>query len=457
MQFPDVLVLDSLRLPLTYHLEPGHPQDGVTVTIPVTAINQAPADRFDWLVPGLLEEKAVELIRSLPKSLRVNFVPAPDFAQRAAEAIPFAQGKLTDALGWELGRLTGVQIPPDAWQPQSLPDYLKMNFKIIDSAGKTLTTGRDLEEIRRQLSEQVRQNFALLPPSKWNREPVTSWDFGDLPAQVEIRHYGLTLTGYPALVDLGDRCALRLFASPQAADAHLRPGVRRLFMLQMAEEMKWVGHNLPNFQQLSLHYSTLGPGVDLKRDLIELIADRSFLADRPPVRTQMEFELRLDWGWNRLSPMTSEVCQLAGEILSAYHAVTMDLAEPHGPLWAEALSDIRQQLTDLLPKGFWLTTPYEWLKHYPRYFKAIQLRLKRLTNFGFAKDAQAAAQLAPLWQSYRQRLDQHRQQGTCDPELTLYRWMLEELRVSLFAQELKTAVPVSLKKLEAQWAKVKGV
>ncbi|MGE5609446.1 MAG: ATP-dependent RNA helicase HrpA [Bacillota bacterium] len=450
-QFPDFLLLNELRLPLEYHLEPGHPADGVTVTIPLPVLNQVPAERFEWLVPGLLREKITALIKSLPKNLRVSFVPAPDFAQAAFETLKPGDGSLLDALAMFLGKQAGFQVPIEAFDPSTLFDHLHMNFRIVDETGKELALGRDLNEIRRKLGVQVKATFEQLPHPKYQRDNITEWDFGDLPETLPVKRHGMNLTAYPALVDNGNTVSLRLLDSKETAEAAHAAGLRRLFVLQLHDELRYVAANMPNLQAMSLYYSTLGPAKDLKDDLVGETINRTFLPDTR-VRTQMEFELRLQAGRrHRLIEVGREVAELANNILSSYHAVSLLLSKPVIPAFAAAIADVKEQLAYLMPKGFLTTTPDTWLVHYPRYLKAIQLRIQKLSTAGHTRDAQHMAEVLPFWQAYLARTRQNQQERIHDPQLEQFRWMIEELRVSEFAQELKTAVPVSTKRLEKQW------
>src|SRR5688572_14857199 len=225
--YPDAITVHGLRVPLSYHLEPGHPADGVTATVSLAALNQLPVEPFEWLVPGMLKEKLVALIKTMPRELRVKFVPAPDVADAVAANLTPYHGRLLDAFADQLGKREGRQIPRTVFAPEELPDHLCMNFRVVDESGATVTSGRDLNQIRRELGIRARDTFADLPPGPFNRERVTRWDFGDLPESVEVNLHGTTLLGFPALVDDGEHPSLRLLDSAEAARAAHRPGVRR--------------------------------------------------------------------------------------------------------------------------------------------------------------------------------------------------------------------------------------
>ena len=532
--FPDHLTIASVSLPLEYHFEVGHEMDGVTVTIPLPALAQLPTEPFEWLVPGLLKEKIAALIKSLPKELRVNFVPAPDYADQAARNLKPYEGSLTEALALYLGRLKGVRISQGAFDPTALADHLHMNFKVTDQHGKVLALGRDLEAIRKQLGLQVRATFSQLQHPLYNREDITHWDFGDLPDSVTVQRHGMTLTAYPALVDTSDvgarhaspsgggptamaanagqaapptaarraarpaeprpaltfsnpnlviegrkaesqisnlksaipnprssietpssPLALRLFESRDAAAAAHTAGLRRLFMLHLRDEIRYLASTLPNLQHMCLHYAPLGPCEQLKGDIIGETINRAFLYDSN-VRTSMEFELRKTAGRrHRLLEVGREVAALASSILLAYHQVTLSLDKPMIPAFAATLQDVRAQLAELMPRDFLTRTPDEWLVHYPRFLKAISTRLDKLAATGHTRDQQRMAEYQQFHALYAAQLRRNREQNLHDPVLEQFRWLLEEFRVSLFAQELKTSMPVSAKRLEKHWESVR--
>ncbi|MGH7214617.1 MAG: DUF3418 domain-containing protein [Tepidisphaeraceae bacterium] len=455
-QFPDAITVNGIHVPLKYVFDPGHEADGVTTVVPLAALNQLPAEPFEWLVPGWLKEKVVRLIKSLPKQLRVSFVPAPDYADEIVPKLRYREGSLRHALAWQLGRATGVQVPFDAWQPGELEPWLRMNFEVTDKAGKTIATGRDLDQIRKDLRVELTSAFNNLPPGKWNRGGLTKWDFDDVPEKVEVERHGMTVVGYPAIVDEGASVALRLVETPERAQALSRGGVRRLFIIEYSPTIQYELRDAPKLREMCLHYAPLGSCQKLKDDLTTVAADRVFLGDALDVRTQMEFELRLESSWNRLRPIAFEVAELAAQVLENFHAVSKRLSEDFPPLLLPAVSEMRAHLKHLMPADFLLRTPFAWLQHLPRYLKAVDVRLTKLKNAGLSRDVAASQQVAPLWQQYLKRAQKHAAERVYDPELALYRWMLEELRVSLFAQELKTSMPVSTQRLEKQWAAVKA-
>jgi ATP-dependent helicase HrpA len=459
-QYPDSLTMNGTRFPLTYHFELGHPADGVTLTVPLPALNQVALACCEWLVPGLLRDKIVALIRSLPKSLRRtlqvsdSFVPVPNYADVCLQSLTPGSGSLTEALAAHLHKVTGVKIPADAWQPELLPDHLRMNFKVVDGQGKVLATGRDLSALQAALGQRARTNFAELHTEQFDRQGITRWDFGDLPEQVVLERQGLHLTAYPAIEDRKDSVALKLFESAAHAAKALRGGVRRLALLELAQPINHLRKNLPDIRRMCMHFSSIGNCEALKDDLILAIAERAFLGDEPPPRTATAFEKCKEQGHMALMSEAFALCELVDMILTEYYAVAKELKVAGVLSNGGACPDIHEQLAHLLYRGFVAVTPLEWLIHIPRYLKAIRARLEK-RRCAPARDAKRAAEITPLWRTYLKRAEANRAQGLHDPALERYRWMLEEFRVSLFAQALKTAIPVSEKRLKEQWERVR--
>lgn len=446
--------------PLEYRFDPGHPADGVTVTIPLAALNGVADERFDWLVPGILREKVIALIRSLPKPIRVQLVPAPEVADAVVAAMPFAGGPLLDVLTLHLGKRTGSVIPKTAFDLKAVPDHLFMNFKIVDATGKPVATGRDLAEIRQRLGIKARQTFASMPPTQFHRDKVARWDFGDLPPSFEIHRHGLTLLGFPALREGSDHAvALRLFDSEPAARAAHRVGLRRLFMIQVGSELKYILNRLKDADRLALQYATIGSGAEFRRDLAVAVADAAFYGESEEddgweVRTQVAFAARAEAAWKRLASVGNDVVRVVSETLTLHRDLSEQLGRDFPPMLLPAARDMRDQFARLIYKGFLAATPYRWLRHYPRYLKGLQIRLTKLQSAGLSRDATLMNDVAPLWRRFLTREQLHRDRGVNDPALERYRWAVEELRVSLFAQELKTPQPVSVKRLDAMWEAV---
>lgn len=455
--FPDSINVGGAIFPLEYRFEPGDRADGITVTIPLALVNQLPVEPFDWLVPGFRFDLFVALIRTLPKALRVEFVPVPEHATRAAGELKPSDGPVLQALAHYLGKVSGQAVAVSDFQPETLPEYLRMNFCIVDQTGNEVASGRDLGLIRRRLGMQARASFAAAPPPEFHRDGLTRWDFGDLPERVEIAHAGMMINGYPALVDAGSSVALRMFDQPDVAKEMMRGGLRRLFMLQVNEELQYIEQSLPDMERLCLYYSTIGRCDDLKENLLLAIADRAFFDDAngTVVRSRDAFADRAEAAWQRLPAVADEVNGLASQILEAYHALDLVLSADFPPLWSDSIRDMRDQLTHLVYRGFVVRTPYAWLRHLPRYLQGLDVRLRKLANAGLTRDMQGLVQLRPLWEQYKRLASRRREEGAHDPALEQYRWFIEELRISLFAQELKAIAPVSVPRLQEHWEKLR--
>ena len=453
--FPDKLEIDRLRLPLNYAFEPGAESDGITVTVPREGLGQLSSERVDWLVPGLVEEKVQALVRSLPKPLRRTLGPAPEVAQRIVGDLQFAEGSFLQQVAASLSKIAGQRISPDSFEIDKLPPHLAINVRVIDEHGKTIAESRDLAALREKLGAQQE---SLPPPagSPWHRDGLKSWDFGELPEQVEIRRGGLVLTKYPALVDAGETAALRLLDSAAAAVEQTRAGARRLFVLAEHRELKAQVQWLPKLEQMQLFAAPLCRERSLQQQLIDLLADRAFYATDALPRSATDFQYQSRLGKRNIVPSVQSVSKLVVPLFEAYHEARLAIELPRPATWQYAIDDLREQLAALTFEGFLTATPWSWLQHYPRYLKAIAARLKKIATSGIPRDRQNHDQIAPRWQAYLARAAEHHKGGIVDPELALYRWMLEEQRVSFFAQELGTSIAVSPQRLDKQWAKVRA-
>ncbi len=454
-EFPALLeVAEGLRLPLSYHFDPGHGCDGVTLIVPAAALNQLDPRRLEWLVPGLLQEKVTALIRALPKSLRRNFVPAPDFALACLNSVERGQGDLRDALGSQLKRMTGVEVPSDAWECAALPDHLRLNYRVIDSHGKPLAEGRDLAELRRNLDTQAQVHFESLPESNWERSGIERWDFGELPERIEITHHGVTLNAFPALVDEGDSVAIQLIDAPARAAQLHHAGLRRLILLSLPQQARYLRKNLPGFDRIAMNYRGIGTTDSLREDLTRAIVDETFLRGATAVRDQRTFTRVLEAGRGRMMEVADEICGIVAEILTAYRIIDKRLKGSMSPLWIEAAREIRNQLDHLIHPDFISRTPVCWLRELPRYLRAIGLRLEKLPG-NLTRDRRNAAEVERFWTLYCDRHEKNGRKGAANDALERFRWLIEELRVSLFAQELGTSRPVSCERLQKLWVQMR--
>ncbi|MDH2247662.1 ATP-dependent RNA helicase HrpA [Pseudomonas sp. GD03855] len=454
-QYPDHLRIGELQLPLEYHFEPNHPRDGVTLRVPAPLLPQLRNERLDWLVPGLLQTKAVALVRNLPKALRKNFVPVPDFVGAALAKISFGEGSLPEALGRELLRMTGARVSDDAWAEAAagLENHLKMNIEVVDARGKFLGEGRDLAELTARFAEA--SQAALAPPQqKAEQKPVEAKGFAQVAEKAQAKMAGLSMTVYPALVEEAGVVKEGRFPTQAEAEWQHRRALQRLLLQQLAEPAKYLRNKLPGLTELGLLYRDMGKIDGLVEDILLASLDSCILdgeAQLPrdgAALASLAERKRGDW-----TAHAERLARLTLEILKHWHGLQkrfkgkIDLAQ------AVALNDIKAQLGNLVYPGFVRETPAEWLKEYPRYLKAIEQRFEKIGS-QLQRDRVWSGELAGYWEQYQVRLKKHLQEGKRDAELALYRWMLEEYRVSLWAQQLGTRMAVSDKRLNKQWSQV---
>jgi len=460
-QFPETWDLNGVELPLEYRLEPGDEADGVTLVVPLELVNQIPEGRCEWLVPGWLEDKAVALLRSLPKQLRKALMPIPETAKRCLTRLQPCDQPLTRALATAIKELTTLHVGEDQWRSDELPDYLKMRFRLIDEHGRTVGKGRDLHQLRTAHGSTASERFTHISADHIERQGMHDWELGELPETVELSRGGVPLRGFPALVDCGEAVDVRVLDSASAAERATRAGVRRLLAFRLGAEMRHLRKHLPGIAEMRLKYAMVPvPEIGLsappeeaptlEAELVGLILDRTFIEGRPPIRDRDSFQARIESEKARLTDVATETCRTVAAILDFYQGVRRDLAHTGQANWRPLVEDIRRQLDLLVYRGFLQEEPGSALVHYPRYLKAIDLRLGKLAH-GAGRDFRRLDELKIVYEPWLERYRALRERGQKDTRLEEIRWMLEELRVSLFAQELRTAYPVSLKRIERRW------
>jgi ATP-dependent helicase HrpA len=478
--FPDSLQVGATALPLEYRFDPGQAGDGVTLVVPVPLVNQVSPERCEWLVPGLLEERITALLRGLPKQIRKAFVPIPETASRLAARLTPSDRPLVQAVAEGLRDATGVRVPEEAWDETHIPGHLRMKFRLVDDLGGRVAEGDDFVALRRRFGDTGSRAFAHIPTRGVERDNVTRWDFGELPESVDLDRGGIRLRGYPALVELGDGLGVRVLDSREGAELAMRAGLRRLFMLSLGKALRCLRDDLTGLDRMRLQYAKApqprgqagaaeeqggavrveegGRGAgsrrprspDIADELIAVILDRAFLAGMPPIRDPDAFAARLAAGRPRLMTVAAEVCDLAAGILGRYQAVRKRLSGITQVNWTPSVIDLRGQLDALVFRGFLEQVPYEHLKDYPRYLRAAEIRIEKLAHAA-GKDQQRMREMAPLLKKWGERAQAAGAAGRTDGRLEEIRWMLEELRVSFFAQQLGTAYPVSVKRVDARW------
>ena len=456
-QYPDSLQLGELRLPLSYHFEPGHPRDGVTVRVPAPLLPSLPGERLEWLVPGLIEAKCVALVRNLPKALRKNFVPVPDFVKASLARMSFGQGALPQALGQELLRMTGARVPDEAWAESVglVEGHLRMNIEVVDGDGKFLGEGRDLAELTARFAAASQAALAV-PRNDKAEQPVQAKAFTEVKQTAQQKIAGLSMTVYPALVEQSGSVHEGRFSTQAEAEFQHRRALQRLLLQQLAEPAKFLRGKLPGLTELGLLYRELGRVEALVEDILLASLDSCILEGEATLPRDgaalagLAERKRGSWAEHaeRLARQTLEVLKLWHGLQKRFKG-KIDLSQ------AVALNDIKQQLANLVYPGFVRETPAAWFKELPRYLKAVELRLEKLGS-QVQKDRVWSAELSNLWAQYKARADKHAQEGKRDEQLALYRWLLEEYRVSLFAQQLGTKVPISDKRLSKQWSQVEA-
>ena len=514
--FPKTVRLGGVDCAASYLHEPGDVRDGITVTIPLFVLNQVSDERCEWLVPGMLKDKIQALLKSLPQRPRSRFVPLPESAKRLAELLGtperFGTGSLTDVLLKQVRDETSLDVKRADFKLDMLSPHLFMNFRVVDEHGRQLGHGRNLGALKAEWGAKARGAFQALAglklsgaaaesdkyeskvpqaldskaqaaiktgvkggaqpaqpakpasttpsaPSTPAGQRYTNWTFGELPELMEIKKAGQTLIGFPALIDGGDAVTIEVFDEPEVAAAKHRAGLRRLFALQIKDALKYLEKNIPDLQKMAVAYMQVGRSPDgtgggtqeeLRTQIIDVALDRAFLLDPLPT-DEYAFKRRVEEGRGRLTLIANEVARLAATILVEYAAAARKIKDTKNA--PEATADAQQQLQRLMPKNFIAAAPWAQLAHYARYLKAITLRLDKY-RADPARDATKLAELRPQEQRYWRLVAERK--GAVDARMQELRWLLEELRVSFFAQELRTPQPVSVKRLDKLWAQIQS-
>jgi ATP-dependent helicase HrpA len=458
VQFPEKMRLGAVEIPLKYRFEPNHLLDGVTATVPLALLNQLDPNPTEWLVPGMLREKVTYLVKALPKTFRRVCVPVPEFVTGFLEHIANQQHlPILETLATYIQNKASLKISQDDWL-EPIPAHLLMNFIIVDDAGRELGMGRDWRALQKQLGQAAQLTFRNTSPDNiksMEKTGLKQWDFGDLPQTLSFERDGLKVVGYPALEDHGDSVAVKLFDTEQEALVNLQKGVCRLMRFELKEQIKQLEKGLPNFNQYALILRNVMSPEELRDDIISAIADRAFIGEDDLPRTNPEFMILKTRARTRLPAVTQGLVRQAQAIATEYQALMN--AQTKMPATVNRLKkDVEQQVQLLVYKNCFSQTPWAYLQHLPRYLKALHLRIQKQPA-NPDRDGKNAASIGMIWQKWQDKVLSLKQANREIPaDLADYRWLIEELRVSLFAQELKTPFPVSIKRLEKIWADMNG-
>ncbi len=446
LDFPDNWYQGNLTLPLSYQFEPGTEDDGVSVHIPVALLNQIEDEGFDWLVAGLRLEKCIALIKSLPKTLRRNFVPAPDYAAACVQAMKPFESDLLTSMCKQLLRMSGTQVSEDDFDLSQLTTHLTINFKIEDERGKLVAQGRDLPELQATLQGKVNQAIRNVADSGIEQDKLETWSFGDLPKQYEQRRGNFEVKAFPALVDNKNTVAIKLFDNEHQAAAVHKVGLRRLLLINIPSPVKHLQQKLPNKAKLSMYFNPFGQVQILIDDIVAAAVDQLLDEKKLDVRNQTDFDIARDWVRQELNGSAEKIALQAEEILTCYQKIKKRLKGKISLDIAFAMSDIQSHLDRLVFKGFVETSGWKRLPDVLRYLKAIENRLEKLP-VDPNRDRLHMHSINKVEQALQAQLDKLPKMAAIPEELTEARWMIEEYRVSCFAQILGTKYPISEKRV----------
>ncbi|MBL4584021.1 MAG: DUF3418 domain-containing protein, partial [Pseudomonadales bacterium] len=459
-QYPDRYEFDGLSFALSYCFDPGDPRDGVTIQVPVAALRQLPEYQLQWLVPGILREKCIALVKNLPKPIRKNFVPVPDYIDEVLQTMWPVNEPLTRVLGDKLRRKTGVVIDKNDWHLDALENHLKMNFEVYGSDDSLLFEGRDYADLLLRSADQptASSGTVKLVNHDLAQSGLKDWKFGQLPQQIEHEQEFGKVRAYPALVDRGESVDIQLFETLEQAQTQQHQGVIRMIYLAIPQQIKYLKKLIKPKTSTVLHYAAFTNQDQLKTQIIDAVLQETFLQGKPLPYEQADFEKLIEGGRSELVPNAEKLMKLIADIAPLYQQTAALLSTkrsaPQAHTWGINLEDIQQQLDALMFDEFVTQTPLQWLARYPTYLKALQLRLEKLPG-QIPKDQQ----FSKLMTEYsKKHVTLAGEFMSTDNRLAFnhFRWMLEEFRVSQFAQTLGTAFPVSEKRLDRQLKKIEN-
>ncbi|QLQ99063.1 ATP-dependent RNA helicase HrpA [Providencia alcalifaciens] len=446
LDYPNCWYQGDLKFRLSYQFEPGTDADGVTVHIPLAILNQVHNVGFDWQVPGLRHELIVALIKSLPKPIRRNFVPAPNYASAFLERVPTPEGSVLDKLERELRRMTGVTVERESWQLDQLPAHLKMTYRVVNDKNKTVAEGQDLDALKNSLKEKVQETLSEVVDDGIEQSGLHIWSFGELPQRYEQKRGGYSVKAYPALVDEKNSVGIRVFETEFEQQQAMWGGVRRLLLLNIPSPIKYLHEKLPNKSKLGLYFNPYGKVLELIDDCIACGIDQLIATYGGAVWNEEQFESLKEYARAELNDVVVNIAKQVEQILTAVFAINKRLKGRVDFSMALALSDVKAQMSGLVFKGFVTEQGWKRLPDILRYLNGIERRLEKLAIDPNRDRAQMSKveHVQTLWQQWMSKLTPLQKQL---PEVQEVRWMIEELRISLFAQQLGTPYPISDKRI----------
>ena len=449
--YPDFWYQDNLKLPLSYQFDLGNARDGVTITIPLNILNQIKNSGFDWQVPGFRYDLIISLIKSLPKSLRKSLVPAPNYAEAFLNRANSTASPLLETLQNEFRKMTGTRIEPSDWQLDQVPSYLKMNFSIVDHNSE-IAFGKDLVKIQEQLKTEVQQALSSLTQKKSikiEKNNITDWDFGSLPAIYEEKQNNYIIKAYPAIIDNQHSVSIKLVDSLEEQKRLSKLGIRRLLILNIPSPIKYLHEKLPNKSKLGLYFNSFGTVLNLIDDCIACGVDHLIEKTNQIIDNQQQYQQLLTYTKSHINETVVDIAKQVESILTLHFNINKKLKGRVDLSLAFALSDIKQQVSELVYKGFVAQTGYDKLPDIYRYLSAIEKRLEKLGS-NMAKDRQAMNIIEEVKNEYQTWLNSLPENQKSLSKVTNIKWMIEELRVNLFAQQLGTPYPISAKRIRQQ-------
>ncbi len=454
-QFPDRVRVGSIEVPVSYRFTPGGVDDGATVCVPIEALGQFDDVQSGWLIPGLLRERIEALIRSLPKAVRRNLVPAPDIARRVAEKLPFGEGVFQDGVARELSRLAGESIAASLFDREKIAPHLFVNIQVVGTNGQIVAQARSVSELNQQLSPELRHQQVIIDDSEWHRDNLTEWNWDTLPAEFPVTRGTVRIVAHPAIVDQQIAVGIRLVDSPGRAHQLSQQGLVRLLRIANRKTVRSQVAWLPGMDAVQVKLRRWVGAEKLLDQLGDLIIRVGLVEGRMPLpRSKQDYHELLKLAPQQIALATQDVAKWLPLLAESGQRAALSL-EQLPDRFGEAKGELRNQIRELFREDFLVHTPWTWLQHYPRYLAGIHQRADKLPSTDARNDKQSSQVIRELLQRYEQRFEQHERQGWIDPELDRFRWMIEELRISLFAQQLGTSIPISPKRLEKQWQSVR--